>query len=125
MAAYVFTTQPQVSASVSLHPKTLKLTSNGNFVTGYISFLDSTPVQEINAPTVAIVEVDGIGITPIPTTHWNLQDKDGDGVDDTLMVKFDRSLVAAVLTPGDRSLTVTGSKLSGPPFSGADTIRAK
>lgn len=54
-----------------------------------------------------------------------LVDHDGNGILDR-MVKFDRSEVAAILSPGDAvELTVTGELTDGTLFAGSDTIRVR
>jgi hypothetical protein len=56
-----------------------------------------------------------------PAAPAAIGDHDEDGVPD-LMVKFDRELVLATLTPGEHTpVTVTGT-VNGHPFSGTDYV---
>lgn len=64
------------------------------------------------------IDVDTILLNGIVSAEW------GHIQDSVLMVKFDRSEVAAILSPGDAvELTVTGELTDGTSFEGSDTIR--
>lgn len=102
-AGVVYRIHPaSVAVAMSWHPQTLNLGSNGNYVKAEI------------AATVAsahVVAVDGAPVAPIPAVTLS-------------PVKFERSAVQAVLTPGDRLLRVEGTSTDGTPFHAEAWIHA-
>jgi hypothetical protein len=117
--------EPSVlSGSISIHPETLKLSSNGNYVTTYIELPEGFEEENIDVGSVAITAINGVAVTPLSATLSDCQDTSGDGVCDTLMVKFDRASLAALLTPGlIAEIEVSGSLLTNEVFRGTDSIR--
>ncbi len=113
-----------VEAQFSLHPKTLKLSSNGNHVTGYVALADPESLLEITPSSVAITAVNGLPIDPIVNSLWAFQDQDGDAILETLMLKFPRGAVASALSAGPNGVTITGTLSTGVSFSGTDGILA-
>ncbi len=109
---------------LSLNPKTLKLSSNGNFVTAYLTAGTPEGAVLINGSSVAISQVNGATIPPLHALASSLQDQDGDGILETMMVKFSRSALTATLQPGTDTVTVTGSFIGGGTFAASDTLRA-
>lgn len=114
-----------LSADLSLHPRTLKLTSKGNYVTGYIAPPSGMSVTDLIGSSVAIVEVNSVAVTPVYVEFWNYEDEDGDGLVDTLMVKFDRATIASLLVPGTNTLVAEGFTYDGYIFDGSDSIFAR
>ncbi len=114
-----------VTVDFGLNPRTLNLRSRGNSVTGYLWPVEGGDVFDFLPGTVAIVEIDGVAIPPLFPIATDFQDQDGDGSAETLMVKFDRASLAAVLVPGTNTVVVEGDFLWGGSFVGEDMIRAK
>ena len=105
-----------VSASVDFDPNTLNLKSKGRWVTCYIELPEGHDVADINVGSVMLN-----GSVPAETRPVAIGDYDGDGIAD-LMVKFDRSEVGAVVTPGRQvAVTVTGN-VGDEQFSGTDYV---
>ncbi len=124
-AVFAYLNQTRVPTLASLHPRTLNLSSNGNFVTCYLNTLDGSPITSLVPSSPTVVAVDGAPVAPVQAVQWDFQDQDGDGTEETLMAKFDRGQIAALLSPGVRTLTVRASSASGRVFEGSDTIRAQ
>jgi hypothetical protein len=98
-----------VVATVEYGPETLNLKSRGKYVTAYIELPDSFDPVEIDVAFITITAIDGININPIPaeTRPTHVGDFDSDGTPD-LMVKFSRSALQQVLTPGMRNIQLEG-----------------
>ena len=111
---------PPVSIAFDFTPSTLEPTPRGRWVTGYLE-----PAAPLAAGDIDVSSIRLNGTVPVdPAAPYALGDHDGDGVTD-LMVKFDRALVVATLTAGERvPVTVTGM-VNGQPFSGTDSIRVR
>jgi hypothetical protein len=63
------------------------------------------------------------GVIPAEPKPTDIGDYDSDGIPD-LMVKFDRSAVIALLTPGEIVYVIIyGTLGDGTPFRGTDVIR--
>jgi len=100
-------------ATVDIDPDTLNLKSRGRWITCYIELPEGYDVLDIDVDTVTL----SYGGDEV-TAEW------GDVQDGVLMVKFDRSEVAGILSPGGAvELTVTGELTDGTSFEGSDTIR--
>ncbi|MDI6888887.1 MAG: hypothetical protein QMC78_04235 [Methanocellales archaeon] len=61
------------------------------------------------------------GTVPAESQPTEIGDHDSDGIPD-LMVKFDRSEVQKIFSPGEVNITITG-EIEGLRFAGNDTIR--
>ena len=100
-------------ASVDIDPDTLNLKSRGRWITCYIELPEGYNIVNIDISTVTLSYGEGE-----VTAEW------GNVQDGVLMVKFDRSEVADMLSPGNAvELTVRGQLTDLTPFEGSDTIR--
>jgi hypothetical protein len=100
---------PVVQAASRINPGTLNLKSKGRWITCYID-LPGYDVNEIDISTILLED-------SIPA-EW------GDIQGDTLMVKFDRSEVEDMLSPGTYNLKVSGELVDGTGFEGySDEVR--
>jgi hypothetical protein len=98
-----------LEASVDIDPDTLNLKSCGRWITAYITLPGGYDVNDIDLNTIMLEDT-------IPAA-W------GDFQDDVLMVKFHRSEVAEMVSPGQVKLTINGELIDGTLFSGSDTIK--
>jgi hypothetical protein len=116
-----------VEIQLNLNPESLKLTSNGKYVTGYIYFIDDQQpdyfITDVDPFSVFVTHVNGEAVTPIAVEKYSFQDQDEDDLLETLMVKFDRSSVAATLIGGINTVKVSGVLSDGVTFKGSDSIR--
>ena len=97
-----------LSATINFDPDTLNLKSKGRWVTVYLSFNEG----------VIDANIDGVILEDTIPAQW------GDIQNDTLMVKFDRSKVEDMLSPGTYNLKVSGELMDGRTFDGySDEIR--
>jgi hypothetical protein len=100
---------PRLQSNIDIDPDTLNLKSKGRWITCYID-LPAYNVNDIDISTVLLEDT-------IPA-EW------GDIQGETLMVKFDRSDVEDMLSPGTYNLKVTGELSDGTKFEGySDEIR--
>jgi len=106
-----------VEAAIDIDPDTLNLRSRGQWVTCYIELPEGYSVEDIDVGSLLLLEA--VAAEPRPV---NVGDYDADGVPD-LMVKFSRSALAALLSPGDQEIVLTGFLMDGTPLVGSDTIR--
>jgi parallel beta-helix repeat protein len=107
----------QTETTVDFDPDTFNLKSKGKFVTVYIELPEGYNVEQID---VSSIRLNGT----VQALRWPTEvgDYDSDGIPD-LMVKFDRTAVQDILTPGSQvDITITG-EVGGIIFEGSDTIR--
>ncbi|HUU63183.1 MAG TPA: hypothetical protein VMX96_04595 [Dehalococcoidia bacterium] len=106
-----------IPATIDFDPDTLNLGSNGKWVTVYIELLTGYDVEEIDVSTVRFN-----GIVCAESKPTDIGDYDKDGVPD-LMVKFDRSEVQSILTPGEQVEVTIAGEVNSITFEGRDIIR--
>jgi len=117
-----------VAASVDIDPDRLNLSSKGEPVTCYIQLPEGYDVADIDVSSILLDDEISVALNPGTGLLWyDLQDSDGDGIDDTLMVKFDRQEVidyikTLITPPADVTLTVMGELTDETQFEGSDTI---
>ena len=109
---------PVVNATIDIDPNTLNLKSKGKWITCYIELPDGYNVADINVTTILLNDTIPID----PSAPMEIGDHDGDGIPD-IMVKFSRSAVQDIVSPGDATLTITGKLIDGIAFDGSDVIR--
>ncbi len=111
-SVYVYNLTPPsvLTASIDIDPDTLNLKSKGRWITAYITLSEDHDVNDIVIDTVVLEDT-------IPA-EW------GDVQTETLMVKFDRSEVEDMLSPGTYNFKITGDLTYGTLFEGySDEIR--
>jgi hypothetical protein len=121
-----------IKAAVRLDPETLNLSSNGNWITGYIELEAGYDPNGINGATVmlgdsvpAYTREDEQGWATPEANGENVADFDEDGIDER-MVKFDRSAVQELVQTPETTVTVmVRGKMfeDGRPFEGPAVIR--
>jgi hypothetical protein len=100
----------KVTSTNDIDPDTLNLKSKGRWITCYIDLPTGYDVNYINISTIMLEDT-------IPVEWDDIQGN-------TLMVKFDRSEVEDMLSPGTYNLKVTGEFTDGTKFEGfSDEIR--
>jgi hypothetical protein len=118
-----------LTATVDIHPETLKLRSKGKWITAYIKLPKGFNVRDINVSSILLN--DTIRAKPEPKAVGH---HDGDRISD-LIVKFDRAKVTEYILANVNltklykerfmriTLTITGNFNDGTPFQGSDTIK--
>lgn len=102
-----------IGVTVDIKPNTLNLKSRGRWITAKITPPEGYKAEDIDISTVKLEFGEGS-----VEAEWG---KVRDGV---LMVKFSRSAVKAILSPGAKvEITATGKLTDGSSFEGSDTIR--
>ncbi|UCG69615.1 MAG: exo-alpha-sialidase [Thermoplasmata archaeon] len=108
-------------STIDIDPNTLNLKSKGKWITCYIELPPGYDVKDINASTILLED----SLPPILDLKYGfvksessyIIDHDGDGILER-MVKFDRSDVQDILSPGIYNLKVYGKLLEGTTFEG-------
>jgi hypothetical protein len=124
---YPRSTQETVEAEVDCFPKTLNLKSRGKWITCFIELPEGYDPMDIDASTILLNGVLRPELDPVygfvRSADLYIVDHDGDGIPER-MVKFDRSAVQGMLSPGESVLLViTGELYDGTKFQGSDVIR--
>ncbi|MDE2142121.1 MAG: fibronectin type III domain-containing protein [Elusimicrobia bacterium] len=114
---------PDPGVSAEWSPRTLNLDSQGREVHLRLEVESWGRSRDIVASSVRLTAVDGRPVSLLPAGSSVLGDDDSNGVEDDNIV-FDRALVAALLTPGDHSFTVTGLLGDGRGFVAEAHLRA-
>jgi PKD repeat protein len=109
--------EPPAPTNVDFDPDTLNLKSKGKFVTVYIELPPGDDVNNIDISTVILN-----GVVPALDKPTQVGDYDNDDVPD-LMVKFDRTAVQEILTPGDEVEIIITGEVAGDIFEASDIIR--
>ncbi|MCJ2556651.1 MAG: hypothetical protein LN415_06025 [Candidatus Thermoplasmatota archaeon] len=110
-----------VEADIDFDPDTLNLKSKGRWATVYIELPDGYDVGEIDASTVLLEDA----ISPVQDQKYGfvayddsyVVDHDGDGIMER-MLKFLRSEVHAIVSPGVYNFKVSGELEDGTEFEG-------
>ena len=107
-----------LDATIDFDPNTLNSKSKGKWVTIYTELPEGYDVNDIVIESIMLG-----GVIPAEPKPTGIGDYDSDGIPD-LMVKFDRSAVIALLTPGEIVYVIIyGTLGDGTPFRGTDVIR--
>jgi predicted GH43/DUF377 family glycosyl hydrolase len=121
---------PYMPVEVDFNPNSLSLRSMGEWITGYIELPEGYDVADINVSSLMLNDT----VLVDPDAPTLIGDYDEDGVPD-LMVKFDRSEVAAYILANVNvtkiyeerfmtiTLTVTGYLNDDTMFQGSNTIK--
>jgi hypothetical protein len=110
MTTIKYSQQIFLGATINIDPDTLNLKSKGRWITCYITLNNPYDVNDIDISTILLEDT-------IPAEWGDIQGY-------TLMVKFDRSEVENMLSPGTYNLKVTGELTDGTEFEGySDEIR--
>jgi len=100
-----------VPVSMTISPQTLNLKSQGRWISAKVRLGDSVQAAEVNIASVKLlgeVSWDRILVSEKPNT---------------LTIKFSRSQVQALLTPGNQVITLSGETNDGAVFSASDRIK--
>ena len=102
--------------NIDIDPDSLRLKSKGRWVTCYIELPEGYDVCDINISSLMLQNS-----VPAELHPSEVGDHDNDGIPD-LMVKFDKSSIEDILSPGETVLILTGLLSNGTVFEGSDTI---
>jgi hypothetical protein len=118
---------PIVEADIDFDPDTLNLKSKGRWVTVYIELPRGYDVRDIDEGTVlledALSPVDDEKFGFVAHEFSYIVDHDEDGIMER-MLKFSRSEIQAIVSPGTYNFKVSGELEDGTEFEGySDTIK--
>lgn len=145
-SGFVAAALPTLEATIDLDPDTLNTSSRGKWVTCYITLPEGYPRNVFDPTNVALTKVNGVPLNPfifsdpeaihgesdfVPANGSGSYLDEGEdqlpeygNTDDILSVKFCRSQLQAVVSPGDEvNLTICGSLTNGATFQGSGLIR--
>lgn len=110
-----------IQAAIDINPNTLNIASKGKWITCYIELPADYNVSDINLESIELAGLTGfVSAEAAPAT---IADYNNNEIPD-LMVKFDRTKVIDIITPGDQvTLAVGGNLTTGQRFGGFDVIR--
>jgi hypothetical protein len=110
VAVTVNVTAPPRQVTLRIEPRTLNLKSKGNWITAHLT-VEKGSARDINASTLLLNGV-------VPPAWWKVTSND------TLLVKFDRAAVQAILAVSDSvDIEVAGYFYDGGSFEAHDVIR--
>ena len=108
---------PQPEVKMLIHPRTLNPKSNGRWVTCCIDLLSGgMTVRDIDVKSLRLQ-----GIIP-PAGRCAICDLDRDRAPE-MVVMFDRCALAKTLSPGTKTVKLTGKFKDGASFEATDTVR--
>jgi hypothetical protein len=110
MGAYEHTSA--VSIDVGITPSVVNLKSQGNWITALLSFPEGYSVSEVDTETVFLQDI----IRPQVWAWFDEENRE-------IMVRFDRTDVQTILSPGNVELTITGNFTDGTPFEGTGIVK--
>ena len=126
MLFYATPVDGKVSADIDIDPDTLNPRSKGRWITAYVELPLGYDPRDIDATTILLNDVLPPELNPkygfVKSETSYIADHDGDGVLER-MVKFDRTLVEEVLSPGlSVTLKIAGQLQDGTEFEGTDAV---
>ena len=101
--------------AVTFAPATLNLKSSGGSFKALLAAGDASPA-DVDRETPAVTAVDGAAAGPVKAEEAKLKDEG-------LELRFDRQAVQALVTAGDRVLTISGRLKNGRAFSADGELR--
>jgi len=109
MGAYEYS--PPMSAEVRIIPRTINLTSKGNWITCYIWLPERYNVADIDPNRILLEhEIE-------PKRFWLAEDEQ------VAIARFSREELRGIINTGEVELTITGQLKDGTIFEGIDVIR--
>jgi len=114
-----------IPARIDVDPDTINLSAAGKWVTCYIELPEALDLTLIDSTLVTLNGVPAYigkeGWASSGPSKGNIIDHDGDGIL-SRMVKFNRSVVASSLAPGEATLALQGGMIDGTIFEGTATV---
>jgi len=100
-----------ISAAIDIQPDTLNISSKGKWLTCHIYLPEDYNVTDVNSYSILLED-------QISADWLWFNEKQN-----VVMARFSRSELAAILEPGEVTLTVSGRFIDGTYFEGTDVIR--